>query len=323
MEKYDKGEFARFLFEKDVVIPEEVVLSSGRHSKYYLDLRKICSAIDISTLDEFFWRFVSQIDELKNFYGHKFNVVYGTSGAGAFIARGFVNSLIREYPNVLFSYGLKTEKKHGSAGGFFEGHPLTKGDNVLVVDDVLSTGQTVEKELNRLNDKGVKVLGVAVVVDRKERNGTKYAYEHLEDTFNIKVYSSLTPDDFLTVLPEDDIRRRMIVEQQYDYGIQSYNFHALDKSGIEAAIKNVIRDLLVVKDLKPEIILDLTSRRTGISIKELKGIGRNNPTAKARQVAMYLLRKSGVSFPEIGRILKRDHSSVIHGCETIEDMLDF
>lgn len=45
---------------------------------------------------------------------------------------------------------------------------------------------------------------------------------------------------------------------------------------------------------------------------------RDQPAARARQVACYILRTyCGMSLPEIGRVVKRDHTTVLHGCRVI------
>lgn len=51
----------------------------------------------------------------------------------------------------------------------------------------------------------------------------------------------------------------------------------------------------------------------GLSADELSGPDRSRHTVHARQVAAYLLRKGGLSFPAIGRALGgRDHTTVMH-----------
>lgn len=75
----------------------------------------------------------------------------------------------------------------------------------------------------------------------------------------------------------------------------------------------------------------MTSARTIIRVvAEHYGMTRDQMLAKTRkpsftqprQVAMLLTRlNTGMSYPAIGREFKRDHSSVMHGCEVIEEEL--
>lgn len=58
----------------------------------------------------------------------------------------------------------------------------------------------------------------------------------------------------------------------------------------------------------------------GLRPGELQARRRTRKVAEARQIAMYLMRQhGGASFPAIGTFLGgRDHSTVVHGCQTIE-----
>lgn len=58
-----------------------------------------------------------------------------------------------------------------------------------------------------------------------------------------------------------------------------------------------------------------------ISETELKSKSRKKHIAVPRMACMYVLRKHGLPYPFIGRIFNRDHSTVIHGCKTITDIL--
>ena len=310
-------EFAEFLLARNVVVPQEVVLNSGRVSKYNFDLRRIYRCRDIVDLDQYFGKFVMSIRALRGptgFNNFNYTVIHGASGSGALLARGLANDFGRSVPNMFFSYGRKQ--------GYFEGYPLKKGDKVLLVDDVLSTGETLETEADRLLKKEVNLQGIVVVFDRKEMTGVRYAIENLETKFRVKVYPFLTVDDFLEILPEDDIRRRMMVEQQDVYGIKIYDFKPLYNHELDEPTRDIVNGLLVVDNLSREKILSVVSRRTQVSKAEILGSSREAPIARARQIAMYLLREKGrMSFPEIGLYLKKHHSTVISGCRKIARIL--
>ena len=61
-------------------------------------------------------------------------------------------------------------------------------------------------------------------------------------------------------------------------------------------------------------ILSTVARSHGVKVADIKGPGRFRSQVFARQDAMWRLYSTGrYSFPEIGRFLNRDHSTVIHG----------
>lgn len=59
------------------------------------------------------------------------------------------------------------EKKHGM-GGFIDGHVPTKKDKVYIIDDVFSTGGSLNRNIQVLKPTGAKILGCFVVVKRGE-----------------------------------------------------------------------------------------------------------------------------------------------------------
>jgi len=60
----------------------------------------------------------------------------------------------------------------------------------------------------------------------------------------------------------------------------------------------------------------------GLTQAQVKGRCRLRSYVKARFVCMYLLRKrTGLTLAEVGRMFHRDHTSIIHACQTIEEVL--
>lgn len=60
------------------------------------------------------------------------------------------------------------------------------------------------------------------------------------------------------------------------------------------------------------IILEVAQRH-GIDPADLHSPNRSAPLCRARWEAMRLLRDRGLSLPRIGRMLNRDHKTVMHG----------
>lgn len=65
-------------------------------------------------------------------------------------------------------------------------------------------------------------------------------------------------------------------------------------------------------------IVDAVSEATGIPAKHILSQKRTAPVARARQIVMYEARRAGLSYPQIGEALGRDHTSVIHGVRAEE-----
>jgi chromosomal replication initiator protein len=68
----------------------------------------------------------------------------------------------------------------------------------------------------------------------------------------------------------------------------------------------------------PQAILLAVGRYYGINSDQLKGKSRHKQIVGPRQISMYVLREDAhLSTPEIGRLLNRDHTTVLHGLKQI------
>src|SRR5947208_1568047 len=63
------------------------------------------------------------------------------------------------------------------------------------------------------------------------------------------------------------------------------------------------------------------ARYYGVTVSNLRGPSRARKYAFARFMAMRLLRDAGLSFESIGDYFHRDHGTVIHACERMEELL--
>ncbi len=85
---------------------------------------------------------------------------------------------------------------------------------------------------------------------------------------------------------------------------------------VKEILKNVISEN--ERSISTEIILDMVADQFKISTDELKSKSRKKTVAFPRQIIMYLARKyTDHSLADIGRVLNRDHSTVVHSIRTI------
>jgi chromosomal replication initiator protein len=70
----------------------------------------------------------------------------------------------------------------------------------------------------------------------------------------------------------------------------------------------------------PLAVLTAVSRFYDVKIDDLKGKARHKHVVVPRHLAMYLLREDAhLSTPEIGRLLNRDHTTVLHGLKQVAE----
>lgn len=90
--------------------------------------------------------------------------------------------------------------------------------------------------------------------------------------------------------------------------------------------RDVLQDLLSdgsTRPVTPTDIMKSTAAAFGFSHEELVSPGRKAPLARARQIAMYLVREhSSLSLPKIGALFGgRDHTTVLYAIEKVKGLL--
>ena len=90
--------------------------------------------------------------------------------------------------------------------------------------------------------------------------------------------------------------------------------------------KTVLQELIALRKpraITPEVILDATAEKFGLSKEDIIGQRRHRPLVTARQIAMYVFRElTELSYPAIAREFGgRDHTTVIHAVDKISDLM--
>ncbi|MBR0417231.1 MAG: chromosomal replication initiator protein DnaA [Firmicutes bacterium] len=91
--------------------------------------------------------------------------------------------------------------------------------------------------------------------------------------------------------------------------------------------KKVLSDVIVKdkKELTPEKIKKAVAEYYGITVEDLDSSKRSRNISYPRHIAIYLIRnRLGISYPSIGKIFGgKDHTSIMHSCEVIENELKY
>jgi len=144
---------ARLLVESGAVLFGDFVLSSGKRSKYYVDMRRCLSKPPV---------YEAVVDELARLASKlEFEVVAGVATGG--LPWAAMLSLKLRAPLVY----VRTEKKEHGTMGVVEGF-LKPSTVAVVVDDVATTGSSIERAVLALRELGAVVRDAVVIVDREE-----------------------------------------------------------------------------------------------------------------------------------------------------------
>ena len=198
MESY-KREFIQFLESAGVLKFGDFTAKSGRKIPYFINAGMIKTGDEIAKLGEFYAK--AYFDKV----GKKRTVLYGPAYKGISIAVSAAVALSKNGLDVPFFFNRKEVKDHGE-GGVFVGYVPTAGEEVVIVEDVITAGTAIRESMAILSHlEGVKVAATFVMVDRKEKGqGEKGAMAEIEEEFGFPVYSVVDVYDIIEYLEEDD-----------------------------------------------------------------------------------------------------------------------
>ncbi len=197
MESY-KRVFIQFLQGAGVLKFGDFTAKSGRKIPYFINAGMIKTGEEIAKLGEFYAR--AYFEKM----GNQPAVLYGPAYKGISIAVSAAVALSKNGLNVPFFFNRKEAKDHGE-GGVFVGYVPQAGEQVVIVEDVITAGTAIRESMAILSNlEGVKVAAAFVMVDRKEKGrGEKGAMVEIEEEFGFPVYSVVDVYDIIEYLEED------------------------------------------------------------------------------------------------------------------------
>ncbi|MBE6615296.1 MAG: orotate phosphoribosyltransferase [Ruminococcaceae bacterium] len=198
MEAY-KREFIQFLEGAGVLKFGDFTAKSGRKIPYFINAGDIKTGDQIARLGEFYAK--SYLEKV----GNKRTVLYGPAYKGISIAVSSSIALSKNGLDVPFFFNRKEAKDHGE-GGVFVGYVPKEGEEIVIVEDVITAGTAIRESMEILSSlKDVKVAAVFVMVDRKEKGkGEKSAMAEVGEEFGFPVYSVVDVYDIIEYLEEDE-----------------------------------------------------------------------------------------------------------------------
>ncbi len=197
MEAY-KREFIQFLQSAGVLKFGDFTAKSGRKIPYFINAGMIKTGDEIAKLGEFYAK--AYFEKV----GHKPTVLYGPAYKGISIAVSAAVALSKNGLDVPFFFNRKEAKDHGE-GGVFVGYVPQAGEEVVIVEDVITAGTAIRESMAILSNlENVKVAATFVMVDRKEKGKTDLsAMTEVEQEFGFPVYSVVDVYDIIEYLEED------------------------------------------------------------------------------------------------------------------------
>ena len=204
MEAYKK-EFIQFLESAGVLKFGDFTAKSGRKIPYFINAGDIKTGEQIQKLGEFYAK--AYFDKV----GNKKAVLYGPAYKGIPIAVSVAVALAKQGLDVPFFFNRKEEKDHGE-GGVFVGYTPKDGEEIVIVEDVVTAGTAIRESMSILSKlEGTKVSAVFVMVVRKEKGQPdKSAIAEVGEEYGFPVYSVVDVYDIIEYLEEDESNRENV-----------------------------------------------------------------------------------------------------------------
>ena len=161
---HSETEFLKFAIDSEVLRFGEFTLKSGRVSPYFFDAGLFNTGRQIATLGQFYAALLAE-REPEPF------MLYGPAYKGIPLATATAAALSQQHHrDVAFAFNRKEAKDHGE-GGFTFGAEIQ--NRIIIIDDVISAGTSINESINIIQPKGGTVVGAIVAVNRQERGEGK------------------------------------------------------------------------------------------------------------------------------------------------------
>lgn len=164
MKTVDKDDFIAFLIKEKALRFGTFTLKSGGKSPFFINLGDICSGEALHFVGQAF------AGQIKNKFGDV-DILFGPPYKGISLVSATAIAWQQIYNQPIYTcYNRKEAKTHGETG-MFVGKLPQKGDRIVVVDDVLTTGGTKVEAIQMIESTfKVQIAGIIVTVDRRAKN---------------------------------------------------------------------------------------------------------------------------------------------------------
>lgn len=217
MEAY-KQEFIDFMLESNVLKFGDFTLKSGRKSPFFMNAGGYVTGQQLKRLGEFYAKAIADT------YGLDFDVLFGPAYKGIPLAVATAIALHRLYgKEVRYCSDRKEEKDHGADRGSFLGTKLQDGDRVVMIEDVTTSGKSMEETVPKVRGAAhVDIVGLMVSLNRNEKGkAEKTALKEISEVYGFPTAAIVSMPEVIEHLGDrldEDLKQRLAAYYQR-YGV--------------------------------------------------------------------------------------------------------
>lgn len=201
MEQYKK-EFIDFMVECQVLKFGSFTLKSGRQSPFFMNAGAYVTGSQLARLGEFYAK------AIHDNFGDDIDVFFGPAYKGIPLAVVTAVAYSKLYgKEIKYCSDRKEEKDHGADKGALLGYKIKDGDKVVIIEDVTTSGKSIEETYPKIKAQettpgGIKIVGEIVSLNRMEKaaDTTKSALETITEKYSFPAKAIVTMADVVDAL---------------------------------------------------------------------------------------------------------------------------
>ena len=217
MEQY-KQEFINFMVQCDVLKFGEFTLKSGRKSPFFMNAGAYVTGSQLAKLGEYYAKAIHEN------YGDDFDVLFGPAYKGIPLITATVIAYAKLYgKEIRYCSNREEEKDHGDTG-ILLGSKLKNGDKVVIIEDVTTSGKSIEETFPILKAQGnVEIKGLMVSLNRQERGkGTKCALDEITDLYGFPARAIVSMSEVVEELYNKEVNGKILIDDKLKSAIDAY-----------------------------------------------------------------------------------------------------
>ena len=218
MEPYKK-EFIEFMVDSGVLKFGEFTLKSGRKSPFFMNAGAYVTGAQLRRLGEYYAKAIHE-----NF-GDDFDVLFGPAYKGIPLSVATTIAYSALYgKEIRYCSNRKEVKDHGDVG-ILLGSKLKDGDRVVIIEDVTTSGQSIEETFPILMEQAkVEVKGLMVSLNRMEKGlgGKVSALAEIKEKYGFQARAIVTMADVIEHLYNRPYQGKIYIDDRLKAAIDAY-----------------------------------------------------------------------------------------------------